>query len=117
MRSEFIFKSREEGIKHFRNIAHDFAEQIAPVYRLVQWTWGGDYIPTVDKLEESLNELIDSFEDRDSEYISSGGLVLECEKHKETENEEEFYEMKMSMVIDHSALFENIFGEEEEEEC
>lgn len=124
MREKFIFKSREEGIKHFRNIARDFAEQIAPVYRLVQWTWGfDDRIPTVDEIEESLCELIDSFEKMKVEEgkpwdvsLSSGGLRLDCEECEKTKDEEEYYVMKISMVIDHSALFENILGEREEEE-
>jgi len=117
MREKFIFKSREEGIKHFRNIARDFAEQIAPVYQLIQWTWGGgDCVPDIDKIEEYLQEMIDSFERGDSEWVSSGGLVLECEEWEETKDEEKFYEMKISMVIGHTELFENIFGEREEEE-
>jgi len=114
MREKFIFESREEGIKHFRNIAMGFAEQIAPVYRLVQRTWGGVRSPTVNEIEESLQELIDDFDV--GEYISSGGLMLTCEKYEKTEDEEEYYTMEMSMVINHTALFENIFGEREEED-
>ncbi len=57
----------------------EFAERVAPIYRLLDWRWGdSDSPPTQAEIEQTLGELIDSFSGEGS--LSTGGLEVFFDK-------------------------------------
>ncbi len=58
-----------------------FAQDIAPVYKTLNWTWGEKEPPNQDEIEKCLYELIDSFGDRDS-GCGTGGLYVFWDKEE-----------------------------------
>ena len=57
----------------------EFAERVAPIYKLLDWRWyDSDSPPTQDEIERALVELIDSFGGKGS--LSTGGLEVFYDK-------------------------------------
>ncbi len=57
----------------------EFAEKVAPLYKLLDWKWGeDDFPPTQSEIERALGELIDCFSGEGS--CSSGGLEVSFDK-------------------------------------
>lgn len=56
-----------------------FAEKVAPIYTSLNWKWhDDDSPPTQAEIEQTLNELIDSFEGKG--YCATGGLEVFFDK-------------------------------------
>ncbi len=61
-----------KGILH--GLVSDFAENVAPIYKLLDWRWHyEDVPPTQGEIEQTLMELIDHF---DYDSCSTGGLEV-----------------------------------------
>ena len=57
----------------------EFAERVAPIYKLLDWRWGyNDSPPTQGEIEQALGELIESFSGEGS--CSTGGLEVFFDK-------------------------------------
>ncbi|KKM95483.1 hypothetical protein LCGC14_1187810 [marine sediment metagenome] len=73
-----------------------FAARIAPLYRLLGWTWGRDLqIPTESQILEQLRELIDHIDSLTSMH-GTGGLEAYCD--------EEDCSLGLRVVIDDMAV-------------
>ena len=69
-----------------RKLIPDFARKIAPIYKMLEWTWWSkelhDYdIPSASEIAETLNMLLDNLGENQS--VSGGGL---CVSHDKAEN-------------------------------
>ena len=57
----------------------EFAERVAPIYKLLDWKWhDSDSPPTQAEIEQALKELIDSFSGEGN--LSTGGLEVFFDK-------------------------------------
>lgn len=57
----------------------DFAQKVAPIYKVLDWRWhDDDYPPTQAEIEQALVELIDDFSGEGS--LSTGGLEVFYDK-------------------------------------
>ncbi len=56
-----------------------FAERVQPIYTLLNWEWGGDFVvvPTVEIIEERISDLISQIREAgDTWYLGRGGLFV-----------------------------------------
>jgi hypothetical protein len=69
----------EQAIEALMAEVPAFARKIAPVYKLLGWTWYDDsvigkYVPSNEQIEAKLRYLINRLSDAES--VSSGGLYV-----------------------------------------
>lgn len=76
-------KTREENLEVLKKRVPIYAAYIAPVYKMLKWTWRqkngsrvDPYIPTAKDIAKVLSSLISSMKDINLEYVSSGGLAV-----------------------------------------
>ena len=55
----------------------DFAEKVAPIYKLLDWRWGGNAPPDQAEIEHTLTYLIDHFKEGS---CATGGLTVFFDK-------------------------------------
>jgi hypothetical protein len=66
--------TRDLILTNLRARTTSFARQVQPLYSVLQWTWY-DGIPTVTRIEEVLEKLLDSL-DAGSNVVETGGLRI-----------------------------------------
>jgi len=53
-----------------------FARKVQPIYKMLEWKWGGCGIPKTKDIEDHLYKHIDDFVSEEYRETSSGGLTI-----------------------------------------
>jgi len=75
-------KITESELKRIQNDLNnqvsELSKQVAPLYKVLNWKWGGDTVPNKEKIESKLNYLINELEPDHSRYfVQTRGLKAE----------------------------------------
>jgi hypothetical protein len=89
--------------------AYDFAEKLAPIYKLLNWEWyklGHEVgVPNREEIHEELLRLINIINDN-NEFVSSGGLVVE-----KIWDEDSVIGISLKMEIDTDVYIDELKGD------
>ena len=96
-----------EGVKYLKRQASPFAKKVAPLYKLLNWTWGclprkdihgalyyACDVPNEEEIKEHILRLINDLHYKKCTNISCGGLQVEINLH------DQVYEYKLSFKVD-----------------
>lgn len=71
---------RKMLLKELKREIPDFAKRVAPIYKILRWTWWGKEIPDKHRITKVLNQQMeDMTENVKNEGFSTGGLSIEIE--------------------------------------